>query len=90
MATVMIPAPLRKYASNNALCKVEADNISDMIKEITQRYPDLHKHLIGVDGKIPSFINIYVDGTDIRNMKKEKTEISVGHTISIVPAIAGG
>lgn len=90
MATVLIPAPLRKYTNEAARCKVDAGNISDMIKEMADRYPALQRYLLGVDGNVPAFINIYVDGMDIRYMNKEKTEIGVTHIISIVPAIAGG
>lgn len=90
MATVLIPAPLRKYTNNTAQCKIDADNITNMIKEMNKRFPELQKHLINVDGQIPQFINIFVDSNDIRSMKNGQTEITANHTISIVPAIAGG
>ena len=51
---------------------------------------DLRKHLYTDDGRIRSFVNIYVNDEDIRYLEKENTPIKDGDTISIVPSIAGG
>ena len=57
---------------------------------LTTTYADLRKHLYTDDGRIRSFVNIYVNDEDIRYLEKENTPIKDGDTISIVPSIAGG
>ena len=57
---------------------------------MTATYADLQKHLYTEDGRIRSFVNIYVNDEDIRYLEKENTPIKDGDTISIVPSIAGG
>jgi molybdopterin converting factor small subunit len=61
-----------------------------LIDSLTKDYPLLQKHLLDANGKVPSFINIFVDDEDIRNLQQEQTVIKDHSTVSIVPAIAGG
>lgn len=90
MAIVIIPTPLRKFTNNTSKLRVEATSISEMIHSLTKDFPLLQKHLLDANGKIPSFINIFVDDDDIRNLQQEQTLIKEHTTVSIVPAIAGG
>jgi len=90
MATVIIPTPLRKFTNNTARLTVQAKTISDMIQLLITQFPDLRKHLLDANGSIPSFINIFVNDDDIRNLQREQTVVMEGATVSIVPAIAGG
>ena len=54
------------------------------------RFGDLKKHLYSDDGRLRSFINVYVNDEDIRYLQKDQTSVREGDTISIVPSIAGG
>jgi molybdopterin synthase sulfur carrier subunit len=90
MAIVIIPTPLRKFTNNTARLNVQANTISEMLEKLTVDFPDLKKHLLDANGKVPSFINIFVDDDDIRNLQLEQTVVKETTTISIVPAIAGG
>jgi len=90
MATVIIPTPLRKFTNNTARLTVEATTIADVLEKLTTDFPDLKKHLLDANGKVPSFINIFVDDDDIRNLQLEQTVVRENATVSIVPAIAGG
>lgn len=90
MAIVIIPTPLRKFTNNTARLNVQASTISEMLEKLTVDFPDLKKHLLDANGKVPSFINIFVDDDDIRNLQLEQTVIKENTTVSIVPAIAGG
>lgn len=90
MATVIIPTPLRKFTNNTARLTVQANTISDIVEKLITDFPDLKKHLLDANGKVPSFINIFVDDDDIRNLQQEQTVVKEGTTVSIVPAIAGG
>lgn len=90
MATVFIPTPLRKFTNNTAKLEVQGANVSEVVDKLTGNFPELKRHLINADGKIPSFINIFVDDDDIRNLQQEQTVVKDNTIISIVPAIAGG
>ena len=90
MATVFIPTPLRKFTNNTAKLEVPGGNVSEIVSILTGNFPELKRHLINADGKIPSFINIFVDDDDIRNLHQEQTAVKDNTIISIVPAIAGG
>ena len=90
MATVIIPTPLRKFTGNTARLTIEAATVSDMIRELTLNFPDLKKHLLDEEGRIRSFVNIFVGEDDIRDLRQEETPLSGNEVISIVPAIAGG
>jgi molybdopterin converting factor small subunit len=61
-----------------------------MIQILITQFPDLRKHLLDANGSVPSFINIFVNDDDIRNLQREQTVVMEGATVSIVPAIAGG
>ena len=90
MATVIIPTPLRKFTNNEVRVSIEANKIAVIMDELVKKFPNLKHHLINPDGKIASFINIFVDNDDIRNLNQEETELKQSTVISIVPAIAGG
>ena len=90
MATVFIPTPLRKFTNNTSKLDVQGNTVAELIQSLTTNYPDLKRHLINADGKIPSFINIFVDDDDIRNLQLEQTVVKENTVVSIVPAIAGG
>jgi molybdopterin synthase sulfur carrier subunit len=90
MATVMIPTPLRKFTNNTTTVTIQSTRISDLVVELTTKFPNLKRHLIDPNGKVSSFINIFVENDDIRNLNWEQTEIKEGTVVSIVPAIAGG
>ncbi|WP_339925360.1 molybdopterin-synthase adenylyltransferase MoeB [uncultured Cyclobacterium sp.] len=90
MATVFIPTPLRKFTENVSKVEIDAQTIGNLLDSLSKKYPELKKYLYTPDGKIPSFINIFIDDEDIRNLDLENTLISSSNLISIIPAIAGG
>ena len=90
MATVFIPTPLRKFTENVSKIEVDAQTIGELLDTMSKKYPELKKYLYTPEGKTPSFINIFVDEDDIKNLEMENTPISSNNLISIVPAIAGG
>lgn len=86
----MIPTPLRPYAEKQTSVEFDAGTVGEALGRLTTKYEELRKHLYTDDGKIRSFVNVYVNDEDIRYLQKEKTRIKDGDTISIVPSIAGG
>jgi molybdopterin converting factor small subunit len=90
MATVIIPTPLRKFTNNTAKLEVASGTIAEAIQDISTNFPDLKKHLLDDDGKLRTFLNIFVGDDDIRDLQNEHTSLSLETVVSIIPAIAGG
>ncbi|MEO8027212.1 MAG: MoaD/ThiS family protein, partial [Bryobacteraceae bacterium] len=64
--------------------------VGQVLGALTTQHPDLKKHLYTDDGRLRSFVNVYVNDEDIRYMDKSDTAVKDSDTISIVPSIAGG
>jgi len=90
MATVIIPTPLRKFTNNTAKLNIQATNVQDVVNDLSFNFPELKRHLLDDNGKIRSFVNVFVGDDDIRDLQNEHTSLKDDSVISIVPAIAGG
>jgi molybdopterin converting factor small subunit len=87
---VIIPTPLRAYAGKQESVDLQAATVGEALAALTNRFGDLKKHLYTDDGRLRSFVNVYVNDEDIRYLQKDQTRVREGDTISIVPSIAGG
>src|SRR5438309_2936873 len=90
MPKVLIPTPLRQYAGKQDAVELGGQTVGEVLKELTGKYQDLRRQLYNDEGKLRSFVNVYLNDEDIRYLKKEGTPVKDGDTISIVPSIAGG
>ncbi|MBS1877041.1 MAG: molybdopterin-synthase adenylyltransferase MoeB [Acidobacteria bacterium] len=90
MAKVLIPTPLRQYVNNLDAIEVAGGAVGDVLASLTTQFPDLRRHLYNDEGKLRSFVNVYLGDEDIRYLNKGATPVKDGDTISIVPSIAGG
>ncbi|MGH9196021.1 MAG: ThiF family adenylyltransferase, partial [Acidimicrobiia bacterium] len=91
MATrILIPTPLRQYAGKQDSVEVEAATVGEALATLTTRFEELRKHLYNDQGRLRSFVNVYVNDEDIRYLQKEGTPIGPGDTVSIIPSVAGG
>jgi adenylyltransferase/sulfurtransferase len=87
---VMIPTPLRAYAGKQESVDLQARTVGEALSALTTKFAELKKHLYADDGRLRSFVNVYVNDEDIRYLQKDQTLVKEGDTISIVPSIAGG
>ena len=87
---VLIPTPLRSYTEQQPAVSLTGTTVGEILNELTTRYPLLHKHLYNDDGKLRSYVNVYLNDQDIRYLKKEQTPVEENDTVSIIPSIAGG
>lgn len=87
---VIIPTPLRQYTGKQVSIEFHARTVGDALDSLTAQFEELRKHLYADDGRLRSFVNVYVNDEDIRYLQKESTPLKEGDTISIVPSIAGG
>ncbi len=87
---ILIPTPLRPFTNAQAAVTAEGGTVGDALRSLTTEFGDLRNHLYGTDGRLRSFVNVYLNDDDIRYLDKELTPVSPGDTISIVPSVAGG
>ena len=87
---VMIPTPLRQFTGKQSSIECNAATVGEALGSLTGTFSELKKHLFTDDGKIRSFVNVYLNDEVIRFLSKENTPTKDGDTISIVPSIAGG
>ncbi|MGO9649466.1 conserved hypothetical protein [Candidatus Sulfotelmatobacter sp. SbA7] len=90
MTKIHIPTPLRQYTGKQADVQVKGGTVGDALSDLTVKHPDLRRHLYTEEGKLRSFVNVYLNDDDVRYLQKEATAIKDGDSISIVPSIAGG
>jgi molybdopterin converting factor small subunit len=87
---VIIPTPLRQYTAKKDAVEIGARTVAEALAQLTARYADLRRHLFTEEGKLRSFVNVYLNDEDIRYLQKEQTPLHDNDVISIVPSIAGG
>ena len=88
---VFIPTPLRSFAGGQKEVEVEAATVADALSGLTQTHPGLRNHLFNAEGKLRSFVNLYLNDEDVRYLpEKEATAVKSADTLSIIPSIAGG
>ena len=87
---VMIPTPLRPYAGKRDHVEVAAHTVGEALDSLIRQHSELRRHLYQDDGRLRSFVNVYVNDDDIRFLQKEATPLRDGDTVTIVPSIAGG
>ena len=90
MAKVLIPTPLRQFADKHDSVELTGSTVGEVLTSLTTQFPDLRKQLFNDEGKMRSFVNVYLNDEDIRYLKKDATPVAAGDTLSIVPSIAGG
>ena len=87
---VLIPTPLRPYAGKQAAVELAGTTVGEALSALASHHPDLRRHLFTDDGKLRSFVNVYVNDEDIRYLQREDTPVSDADTLAIVPSVAGG
>ena len=88
--TVRIPTALRKITADQDRVPADGDSLSECIGSLETSYPGLQERLFDESGEIRRFVNIYVNGEDVRFLQGLATPLKDGDEVSIVPAVAGG
>ena len=89
-ATVRIPTPLRKVTNGEDKASVEATTMSEVVESLENQFPGLKERICEPTGELRSFVNVYINGEDIRFVNGMSSSVASGDEISIVPAVAGG
>ena len=87
---VRIPGPLRRLTNGDQQADVEATNLKEIIDALEVRYPGMKERLLDESGDLRYFVNVYLNGEDVRFLQDLDTATKTGDEVSIVPAVAGG
>ena len=90
MPSVLIPTPLRKLTNDLEEVSAAGGNIGELLDNLDKAFPGLKDRVCDEAGAIRRFVNIYVNGEDVRFLDEKATVVKETDEISIVPAIAGG
>ena len=89
MPEVRIPPVLRGEAEGQRSLAVEAGTVREALETLVTRFPALRARILADDG-VPPFLNVFVDGEDIRLARGLDTAVDAHSTILLLPAVAGG
>src|SRR5687768_13004606 len=87
---IQIPTPLRPYTDKLDVVELDGSTVSELLANLTMRFGGLKQHLFNDEGRLRSFVNVYLNDEDIRYLQKDQTPIKSGDTVSIIPSVAGG
>lgn len=88
---IHIPTPLRAYTGNQETVEATGTTLAGGLETLVTTYPALRQHLFTPEGKLRSFVNVYVGDEDMRYLpEKEQTPVNDVAEVTIIPSIAGG
>ncbi len=87
---VRIPQPIRRITNGLGTVELNAVNLMECLNELERKFPDVKGRVLDEQGQLRRFVNIYVNGEDVRFLQNLNTPLKPGDEVSIVPAIAGG
>ncbi len=90
MATLSIPTPFQRFTNGTGSIEIQAAFVGGAISELVTHYPNLQQHLYTDQGKLRSFVNLFLNSEDIRYLQGEDTPLKQGDKLQIIPSIAGG
>ncbi len=90
MPDVRIPTPLRRLTDGQAVVTVEGQDLREVLANLDAAHPGLGERLLGDDGQLRRFVNVFIRDEDVRFHDGLDTRVSEDDTISIIPAVAGG
>ena len=87
---VRVPTILRGHTGGEKAVDGKGDTLDGLFEDLESRYPGLRARLVGEDGTLNRFVNVYLNDEDVRFLGGLKTPVSDGDQVTILPAVAGG
>jgi molybdopterin converting factor small subunit len=87
--TIRIPPVLRPEAGNNRHVEADGQTVREVLESLVESYPSLRNRIFEGD-ELPQFLNVFIDGTDVRLNQGLDTKVDEGATVILLPAVAGG
>ena len=88
--TVRIPTPLRRVTGGQDKVNTEGETLSQIIDSMESQYPGIKERICDPDGSLRNFVNVFINGEDVRFLDGVDSAVGDGDEVSIVPAVAGG
>jgi molybdopterin converting factor small subunit len=90
VATVYIPAPLRRQTGGQSRIQIPGATVREVLANLGTAYPGVGEQVLDPSGRVRAYINIFVNGDEIRALAGEETPVGAQDEVSIIPAMAGG
>ncbi|HEX4933054.1 MAG TPA: MoaD/ThiS family protein [Gemmatimonadaceae bacterium] len=90
MSTVFIPAVLRPSVGGVKSLELDGNSIRTVVDSLIAQYPSLGGQLLTPDGDLNRFVNVYVNGQDVRYLAGLDTPVTPSDEVRLLPAMAGG
>jgi MoaD family protein len=90
VSVVKIPAVLRPQVGGNKQLELGGATVGDVVTALTAQFPSLRGQLLTEDGGLNRFVNVYVNGQDVRYLDGMATAVSERDEVRLLPAMAGG
>ena len=90
MSTVYIPAVLRPNVGGAKSLELEGESIREVVDALVERHPSLQSQLLTDDRELNRFVNVYVNGQDVRYLSGLDTPVAPADEVRLLPAMAGG
>lgn len=90
MATVLIPSPLRRLTGGQARVEIAASTVGDLFERLEAAHPGLRSYLLDESGALRSYVNVFINGAEIRQIGGERAPLAASDEVVIIPAMAGG
>ena len=90
MPKVRVPAPLRKLTGDQRVVDAGGATLADLVDDLERRFPGIKARIVDGEGKVHSFVNVFVDDEDVRFLQGMATPLREDAEVAIIPAMAGG
>ena len=87
---VRIPTPLRRLTNGQDKVDVDSNTLGGVIDAMNEQYPGIRERICDDQGQLRNFVNVYINGEDVRFLQGLETPTTAGDEVSVVPAVAGG
>lgn len=88
--TIFVPTPMRKVTGGQGKIQVDAGTLQEAFEQANSTYPGFSDRILDQGGEIKRFINVFVNGVDVRQLQGRETPIRDGDQVAVIPAMAGG
>lgn len=90
MTTVRIPPVLRTHVGDAKQVEASGETVGEVIEQLVSQHPALREQLFTPDGQLNRFVNVYLNGQDVRYLRELETPVGERDTLILLPAMAGG
>jgi molybdopterin synthase sulfur carrier subunit len=90
MTVLKIPTSFQSYTNGQVEIQVQGATVAEAMEQLIMLHPSLRPHLYNSEGKLRPFVNLFINGDNIRNLQGMDTPLGAGDYLALVPSIAGG